>query len=52
LPSLSRDPDYVAYALWMERHGLFRFVGRLPLLRALRYRPPAGDGASGGDRAG
>jgi protein-S-isoprenylcysteine O-methyltransferase Ste14 len=25
---LSTDPDYVAYALWMEDHSLFRFIGR------------------------
>ena len=31
---LSRDPNYVAYALWMNDHGLFRRVGaRLPFLR-------------------
>ena len=35
---LSRDPDYVAYALWMNEHGLLRFVGRW--VPALRYRPP------------
>ena len=37
---LSRDPDYVAYALWMNEHSLFRFVHRVPLLRHLRYRAP------------
>jgi protein-S-isoprenylcysteine O-methyltransferase Ste14 len=37
---LSRDPTYVAYALWMNEHGLFAFVGRwFPLLR---YTPPEG----------
>jgi hypothetical protein len=35
---LSRDPDYVAYALWMEEHGIFRWVGRI--VPAMRYRPP------------
>lgn len=35
---LSRDPDYVAYALWMEQHGLFRFIHRLPLVNYLGYR--------------
>jgi protein-S-isoprenylcysteine O-methyltransferase Ste14 len=31
---LSQDPDYVQYAQWMERNGLFRFVGKwIPLLR-------------------
>jgi protein-S-isoprenylcysteine O-methyltransferase Ste14 len=37
---LSRDPDYVAYALWMEQHGIFRWIGRI--IPALRYRPPLG----------
>jgi hypothetical protein len=35
---LSRDPDYVAYALWMEEHGMFRWIGRI--VPALRYRAP------------
>jgi protein-S-isoprenylcysteine O-methyltransferase Ste14 len=36
---LSRDPTYVAYALWMNEHGLFAFLGRwFPILR---YKPPA-----------
>jgi protein-S-isoprenylcysteine O-methyltransferase Ste14 len=35
---LSRDPVYVQYALWMDEHGLLRFLKRVPLLR---YRPPA-----------
>jgi protein-S-isoprenylcysteine O-methyltransferase Ste14 len=31
---LSRDPTYVAYALWIEQHGLLRAVGwALPFLR-------------------
>ena len=35
---LSRDPNYVRYALWMNEHGLLARLGRwLPLLR---YRPP------------
>jgi protein-S-isoprenylcysteine O-methyltransferase Ste14 len=35
---LSRDPTYVAYALWMNEHGLLAFLGRwFPLLR---YKPP------------
>ena len=25
---LSRDPDYVAYARWIEMHGIFRFIRR------------------------
>lgn len=43
---LSRDPVYVAYALWMEEHGIFRLVGRL--IPAIRYRPPAGSAAMQG----
>jgi protein-S-isoprenylcysteine O-methyltransferase Ste14 len=35
---LSQDPAYVAYALWMNDHGLLRFLGRW--FPALRYRPP------------
>lgn len=38
---LSRDPDYVQYALWMEQHGMFRFVKHLPLLQYLSYRTPS-----------
>ena len=37
---LSRDPDYVQYALWMEQHGIFRFMKHLPLLQYLSYRAP------------
>lgn len=36
---LSRDPDYVRYALWMNDHGLLAPLGRL--VPFLRYRPPA-----------
>ncbi len=36
---LSRDADYVAYALWMNEHGLLRFLGRW--IPALRYKAPA-----------
>ncbi|HEX3847491.1 MAG TPA: isoprenylcysteine carboxylmethyltransferase family protein [Steroidobacteraceae bacterium] len=35
---LSRDPAYVAYALWMNEHGLLRGLSRV--LPFLRYRPP------------
>jgi protein-S-isoprenylcysteine O-methyltransferase Ste14 len=35
---LSRDPDYVRYALWMNDHGLLRALGRH--VPALRYTPP------------
>ena len=37
---LSRDPDYVQYALWIEQHGIFRFVKQWPLLQYLSYRAP------------
>lgn len=36
---LSRDPVYVAYALWIEKHGIFRWVGKI--IPAMRYRPPS-----------
>jgi protein-S-isoprenylcysteine O-methyltransferase Ste14 len=36
---LSRDPTYVAYALWIEEHGVLRRLGRA--LPFLRYRAPA-----------
>jgi protein-S-isoprenylcysteine O-methyltransferase Ste14 len=35
---LSRDPTYVEYAMWMNEHGLLRFLNRVPLFR---YRPPS-----------
>ncbi len=35
---LSEDLTYVAYAEWIERHGLFRWIGRL--VPALAYRAP------------
>jgi isoprenylcysteine carboxyl methyltransferase (ICMT) family protein YpbQ len=35
---LSQDPAYLAYAAWMERHGIFRHVVRA--LPFLRYAPP------------
>jgi protein-S-isoprenylcysteine O-methyltransferase Ste14 len=34
---LSRDPTYVAYALWMNEHGMLKFLNRIP---GLRYVPP------------
>jgi isoprenylcysteine carboxyl methyltransferase (ICMT) family protein YpbQ len=39
---LSQDPAYVAYALWIEQHGLLRGLGRL--LPFMRYRAPAEPG--------
>jgi protein-S-isoprenylcysteine O-methyltransferase Ste14 len=35
---LSRDPTYVAYALWMNDHGALRFLARL--IPVLRYKAP------------
>ena len=35
---LSRDPGYVAYALWMNEHSALRIFGQL--IPALRYRAP------------
>jgi protein-S-isoprenylcysteine O-methyltransferase Ste14 len=37
---LSRDPTYVAYALWINENGLFSWLGRI--LPFLRYKPPTG----------
>lgn len=46
---LSRDPDYVAYALWMEANSMFRFVRHVPLLGCLGYRAPAERGRLQGE---
>jgi protein-S-isoprenylcysteine O-methyltransferase Ste14 len=35
---LSRDPIYVAYATWMNDHGVLKFLNRVPIFR---YKPPA-----------
>jgi hypothetical protein len=35
---LSRDPEYVAYARWIDENGLFRFLRHLPSQNRLRYR--------------
>ena len=37
---LSRDSDYVAYAVWIKDHGLFRWVRHVPVLCLLAYRVP------------
>jgi protein-S-isoprenylcysteine O-methyltransferase Ste14 len=37
---LSRDPDYVSYANWMEERGLFRWIRSTPILRLLSYKQP------------
>lgn len=36
---LSEDPAYVAYARWIEAHGVFRWVGKLA--PALAYKAPS-----------
>jgi protein-S-isoprenylcysteine O-methyltransferase Ste14 len=41
---LSRDPTYVAYALWMNDHGALRFLGRW--FPSLRYVPPPSSGSA------
>ena len=35
---LLRDPAYVAYALWINEHGLLAWLGRVAPI--LRYAPP------------
>ena len=39
---LSRDPTYVAYALWMNEHGTLRFLNRISIFgnRIFEYKPP------------
>lgn len=44
---LSRDPDYVRYALWINEHGVFAFLGRW--WPALAYRPPRDPAEPPGD---
>jgi protein-S-isoprenylcysteine O-methyltransferase Ste14 len=34
---LSRDPIYVAYAVWMNDNGVLKFLNRVPIFR---YKPP------------
>jgi steroid 5-alpha reductase family enzyme len=36
---LSRDPDYVSYAHWIEAHGMFRWIRRVPIVRHLTKQP-------------
>jgi protein-S-isoprenylcysteine O-methyltransferase Ste14 len=43
---LSRDPEYVRYALWIEQHGLLRFLRRIPIVGRAGYRRPEGHAAS------
>lgn len=35
---LSKDPLYVAYALWIDEHGVFRFAGRIIPALSYSYR--------------
>jgi len=35
---LSQDPTYVAYARWMDRHGLLRFMARLSPVFSYEWR--------------
>jgi len=35
---LSRDPAYVAYALWINEHGVLKWLGRAAPI--FRYAPP------------
>jgi protein-S-isoprenylcysteine O-methyltransferase Ste14 len=37
---LSRDPVYVQYALWMNEHSMFAWLGRA--IPVLQYKPPPG----------
>jgi protein-S-isoprenylcysteine O-methyltransferase Ste14 len=46
---LSKDPTYVAYALWMNDHGALRFLARL--IPALKYKAPP-DYAAAATQAG
>ena len=40
---LSKDPTYVAYALWINEHGWLRFLGRIPLLKYKAPEPAAAE---------
>jgi protein-S-isoprenylcysteine O-methyltransferase Ste14 len=35
---LAKDPDYVAYALYMDKHGMFAWVGKYLPFMTFRYR--------------
>lgn len=52
---LSRDPDYVQYARWIDQHGILRWVNKLPIVGMLaRFklddagRPAGRDASSAG----
>jgi steroid 5-alpha reductase family enzyme len=34
---LSQDPTYVEYGLWMNEHGVLRFLNKIPFMK---YNPP------------
>jgi hypothetical protein len=36
-----KDPVYAQYARWVERHGLLRFLNRVPGLKFLAVWRPA-----------
>lgn len=38
---LSRDPEYVRYALWIEKNGMFRWIRYLPIIGYFGYKSPA-----------
>src|SRR5262249_38815160 len=43
---LALDPVYVQYARWMDKHGLLRFLNRIPGVGALaRWRPGGLEGS-------
>jgi protein-S-isoprenylcysteine O-methyltransferase Ste14 len=46
---LSKDPTYVAYAVWMNEHGWLRFLNRVPFFR---YVAPVAKLAPPGSAAG
>lgn len=35
---MAKDPDYVAYGLYMDQHGMFAWVGRLLPFMSFKYR--------------
>ena len=37
---LSKDPDYVTYAKWIESHGALRWIRLIPFLNKLCYNYP------------
>jgi protein-S-isoprenylcysteine O-methyltransferase Ste14 len=53
---LSRDPTYVAYAMWMNEHGALRFLNRIKVFgrRIFEYQPPPYEAGpqAGDDEAG